>query len=145
LPAPPPSPARSPQSKDPRFRPSKYAEREIAFKAGPGTGFKSPAESIAEAVGGRYCHREKAYILTPAQAEAAKLPLDAGFRGPVFDRPSRFCVFHPDAHDRLFLVQSCQMIPMALNGWRIGPAEPIAPLLERLAAERAASGSAPHS
>ena len=47
--------------------PARYAKNCIAVRTLDGSGYKTPAGYLADAVGARYSHRERAYIMRAPQ------------------------------------------------------------------------------
>ena len=70
--------------------PARYAKNCIAVKVGSDGGYKIPAGYLADAVGARYSHRERAYIMRAPQFKRyAKLCDDkhqADIFGKLIDR-----------------------------------------------------------
>lgn len=64
---------------DPTYNKARYAKGMIAVHCPPdGSGYKTRAARIASGLPGRYSNRERAYIMTPANAARMKRMYDAG-------------------------------------------------------------------
>lgn len=61
--------------------PARYAKGKLAIRASNGTGWKSPLENLAEALGGRWTHRDGAYLVSPASAKAFEAMAATGWHG----------------------------------------------------------------
>jgi hypothetical protein len=62
--------------------PARYAKGKTAIRcASGGTIYSTPSMRLAEALGGRWTNREKAYILSPKAARDMHILTFAGWRG----------------------------------------------------------------
>lgn len=52
--------------------PARYAKGKMALSAPPDGDWASSAQLLAQAVGGRYSNRERAYIVSPKQAQRVR-------------------------------------------------------------------------
>jgi hypothetical protein len=61
--------------------PARYAKGKFAVRANDGSGYKCRAAHLAEALGGRWTHRDGGYLLSQSAASDFEAMINSGWHG----------------------------------------------------------------
>jgi hypothetical protein len=76
--------------------PARYAKGKMAVRSSDGTGYKTPAAHLIEALGGRWVNRGNAYIVSPSTAKDFECLINSGWHGRAsWYRGERSWFSHP--------------------------------------------------